>query len=642
MSKSLNRFYYESPDGIKYYFWDMLQSHSNIGMEPLKFIEDYGPNQHGSTIRGWRVNPRTITLEFFKEGQACCDTRGELLARLADSMRPNRGYTPSTTGWLRFVNDNEIMMEIPSIYIKGITGDYSYSGNVGRKQVQDNIQFYCADPIWREQKKHLISAGVSTVEACLGEICLASDISYIRTDGLDNCLSASSFFIHQLDVIYTGTWDADQIDIRMMGPMTNPTITNLTLNTKIELEYIIPSGNYVDITIRPEYVTVFDNNGNNLIGSITSISDLVDFVLKTPGSITPSGLNQLVISAVDSSSQSEIRIGYWTRHISAYGNPECNVSPQQNIQDVGQDMIFMTESTGTITPVVVFDPNTPVFNVIWTVIEADGQSYSYNTPGFSHTVSASGISTIVLHKEVTKYVIDLAIPNDNLIGEIDLSPIYNCVALKLNYNNISTVTNLDSLTKLTELLLNDNALTVLDVTNITTLETLGLSANQLSDIGLITNLVNLKYLYLDNNNLTFVGNNINLPDAIHMYLYDNPNLTGSIELGNLGVDLLAVWLLNTQVTLSTASFMQCADVIQLMFRSISPPPNNINFVLQSIWQSRALFNPGPHYLYLDGTNPAPSGIYQAAVIPSTGKEWAFDLANDSNGEGFPLWNVFIN
>jgi hypothetical protein len=138
-------------------------------------------------------------------------------------------------------------------------------------------------------------------------------------------LTSTTFAFFQLNIDYTGTWDGDQIDIIITGPIDNPIITNHTIDSSIELQYNIPAGDYVTITIRPEYVTVIDNHGNNLIGSITSISDLVDFVIKCPGQITPTGENLMTIFGLNTvEDETQIELRYWVRHISAYGNPENN------------------------------------------------------------------------------------------------------------------------------------------------------------------------------------------------------------------------------------------------------------------------------------------------------------------------------
>lgn len=306
---SLNKFIYTSPDGLQYWFDGRVIEHSGIGMEPLKFIEDFGPQQDGSTVRDWRINPRTISLEIFLEGDACCETRGEQLATIINTIRPNRGSNRSKNGWLGFLNDSQVLVEIPVFYKQGLTGDYKYNGDVGRWQVSEAVQFYCSDPIWREKSKEVITVEF-TEGACLGD-CLGS--TFCITSGI----------ITVFNIEYNGTWDGDQLDIYLAGPMSNIAIENTTTGKTIFLDYTIPDGNSVTISIRPEYVTVIDNNGNNLIGSINSLSDLVDFVLESEGEISPDGINNIIVTVTGTSASTVSEIGYWTRHISAYGKPQC-------------------------------------------------------------------------------------------------------------------------------------------------------------------------------------------------------------------------------------------------------------------------------------------------------------------------------
>lgn len=320
--KQLDKFYYESPDGLKYDFEAKIQAQSGLGIIPIKFIEDYGPQQDGSTLRDWRMNSRTIDLDIFLQADDCCNTRGEQLANLINIIRPNRGRSRDVPGWLRFYNDAIVLMEIPVHVLQGASGNYKYNGDVGRYQVSDGIQFYAADPIWREVDKQSILTTFEEVEACL-DTCL--DYS-VLVDSSTNpfCLTFTEALIQAIDVNYTGTWNGDQIDITLTGPMTNPIVYNLTQNTRIELLYAIKANETVTITIRPEYVTVKNNHDRNLIGTISSISDLVDFVLLSPGEVTPTGLNTLLVFAYDPDfEETQILIEYWTRHISAYGSPQC-------------------------------------------------------------------------------------------------------------------------------------------------------------------------------------------------------------------------------------------------------------------------------------------------------------------------------
>lgn len=326
--KSLNHFYYESPDSLRYYFDGRMQGHAGLGIIPVKFIEDYGPQQDGTTIRDWRVNPRTIELDVFLQGEDCCGTRGEQLAQLINIIRPNRGTTRDVPGWLRFFNDAAVLMEIPVHVLQGPSGNFKYNGDVGKHQVLDSIQFYAADPIWREFEQQSELATFSDIVSCL-DACLVATSYEVEDEVVDPpvplCLGSTSYALYLFDIPYTGTWDGDQIDITITGPISNPIIFNETLNATIEMSYIIPAGDSVTITIRPEFVTVIDNHGSNLIGTITNISDLVDFVIKCAGQITPDGVNDIIIFGIEPDvSITNFLLAYWTRHISAYGSPQCD------------------------------------------------------------------------------------------------------------------------------------------------------------------------------------------------------------------------------------------------------------------------------------------------------------------------------
>jgi hypothetical protein len=69
----------------------------------------------------------------------------------------------------------------------------------------------------------------------------------------------------------------------------------------------------------------------------------------------------------------------------------------------------------------------------------------------------------------------------------------------------------------------------------------------------------------------------------------------------------------------------------------------VNAVLQGLWTARASFTYATPSLTINGTNAAPSGIYQTnCPTPATGKEWAYDLVYETcTGGGHP-WTVTTN
>jgi len=61
--------------------------------------------------------------------------------------------------------------------------------------------------------------------------------------------------------------------------------------------------------------------------------------------------------------------------------------------------------------------------------------------------------------------------------------------------------------------------------------------------------------------------------------------------------------------------------------------------IQSVYNNRMNFEHPTPRLNAGGTNAAPSGTYQAACPPDVGQEQAYELENDSCGDGFIVWGV---
>jgi hypothetical protein len=64
----------------------------------------------------------------------------------------------------------------------------------------------------------------------------------------------------------------------------------------------------------------------------------------------------------------------------------------------------------------------------------------------------------------------------------------------------------------------------------------------------------------------------------------------------------------------------------------------VDNIIGEFYDNRAVFT-GPNEIKIGGTNSAPSGIYQYAATPSTGKEKIYALVNDDDAEGFNTWTI---
>ena len=70
---------------------------------------------------------------------------------------------------------------------------------------------------------------------------------------------------------------------------------------------------------------------------------------------------------------------------------------------------------------------------------------------------------------------------------------------------------------------------------------------------------------------------------------------------------------------------------------------SVDAVFKGLWTARASFTYATPSLTINGTNAAPSGIYQSnCPTPATGKEWAYDLVHETCAGAGHAWTVTTN
>jgi hypothetical protein len=297
--------YYISPDGVQYPLFGgkrVLMSWQALGMPPINYLQDRGPFQNGVTVRDFRLEPRLINLQLFERGCKRNDFWCHEAA-LIDSIRSNRSSI-GDGGTLLFIRPDLTEIEIGSRILQGPTGDWDGTGSLSAYDMRESLRFFCEDPVWR-----LPTALTETFSATITGACLDTC--------LDTCI-ANDFIAETTIIPYTGTWEGDQITIAITGPMTSPEIINNTTGQSILLNYIVSSGETVTITILPNSVTVTNNLGVNLIGTVSSTSDLSTFSLVTAGNLTSTGNNSITVIGTGIDVSSEVTFTYFVRHISAF------------------------------------------------------------------------------------------------------------------------------------------------------------------------------------------------------------------------------------------------------------------------------------------------------------------------------------
>ena len=145
---------------------------------------------------------------------------------------------------------------------------------------------------------------------------------------------------------------------------------------------------------------------------------------------------------------------------------------------------------------------------------------------------------------------------------------------------------------------------------------------------------------LNNNNL--VGNISAFP--VHawaalqnLYLYTS-SISGDISSWTLPAGMKSLRVNGTGISGTPVININTA-MREYYYHDCGLTQANVNAILLSVYNRRMAFTFATPSLNIGGTNIAPSGVYQAACPPTTGKEYAYELVNDSCGSGHIKWAV---
>lgn len=296
---------YISPDGLIYHFNNQSDKFvypiGDLGMAPIRYVTQRGPFQHGSTLLDYFLEPRIIQVRHRRIAQSRnqhWDNRADLL----NMIRPNRQAINSLEhGQLRKIMRDGTTRDIDVIVEQGP----SFSAGIGNKwdewATSDVIRFIAHDPVFYDPTQISTSFTFSTFDEL--EFPIDFPISFF-----------ASTFDETDTITYNGTW-LTYPEIIFTGPCSNPIITNVTTGEKIELDYVIASGEVVTITTAYGNKTITNDDGDNLIGTLTTDSDLATFHI-APDPEATDGENQFRAqgSGADADETSMV-VRYYTRYI---------------------------------------------------------------------------------------------------------------------------------------------------------------------------------------------------------------------------------------------------------------------------------------------------------------------------------------
>lgn len=294
-----------------------LYSFSGWGMPGIEYITQQGPFEHGQTVLDYRLQPRTIQLIHRRLGN-CRNDYWSNRSLLINALRPNRQFANTfNPGRLRKILSDGSVRDLYVLIEQGPVFAPRSVDNWDEYSFQENLRFIAHNPIIFDPA---IQSAVWTLDS-LGNLIFYEAVNWENRmvfEG-DDLNSGGIWFLDSsigetLDITYIGTW-LSYPTIYITGPLSNPQIYNNTTNEKIELDYDVSVGETVTINLEYGLKTVVNNSSINLIGTVTTDSDLATFHI-APDPEAVNGINSLQVFGDDAAiGETEVRIEWYTNYI---------------------------------------------------------------------------------------------------------------------------------------------------------------------------------------------------------------------------------------------------------------------------------------------------------------------------------------
>jgi len=252
-------------------------------------------------------------------------------------------------------------------------------------------------------------------------------------------------------------------------------------------------------------------------------------------------------------------------------------------------------------------------------------------------------------RNLSTSLIYLSLSNTSVSG--DISAVQNLTSLTgLNLSSTSVsgdISAVQNLTSLIYLSLYNTSVSgdISAVQNLTSLTDLRLYNTSVSgDISAVQNLTSLIYLSLSSTSVSGDISAVQILTSLTTLSLNNTSVSGDISAVQNLTSLTTLRLYNTSVGYATVgSYLRNLTVLRnCQLQDCALTAAECDNVLEDIYAGRMSFTYATPSLNIGGTNAAPNGTYQAMCPPTTGKEFWYELVNDSCGDGFNKWTITAN
>lgn len=276
---------------------------AGAGMPPIRYLTQTAPEQHGATAIDFRLQPRLLTMTYREDGCSRNDY-WQIRTAIIDALRPNRGPADErpAQGTLRIIRPDGAMRDID--VLTESTPSITPGTDWDEWAIQEPLRLIANDPTFYDP------AAVGISFTFLANTQLVFPITF--TPGV-SIVFGGSLLYEASTIQYAGTWSAYPI-FQITGPLNNPIITNASTDEKIELSYNIPNSTVVTIDLTTGVKTAVDDGGGNLLGVVTTDSDLGTWHL-APHPEVSNGTNIITVQGSNAGNNTAVTMTYHTRYI---------------------------------------------------------------------------------------------------------------------------------------------------------------------------------------------------------------------------------------------------------------------------------------------------------------------------------------
>lgn len=257
------------------------------GMPEIEYVTQRGPFQHGESIKSFFLRPRVVEMRYRRN---CCsrqeywDCRAELL----DILRPNRGGIPR--GTLRKILPDGAIRDLTVTIQTGPRFEPRRTTEWDEWSVDEILRFIAYNPVYYDpvqNSQNFIQGGALTFPITFPIV--------------------FSNFGNIVNVLYDGSW-LEYPTIVITGPISIVSVYNQTTGESIGFAYALPAGRVVTMDLSYGVKSVTLDDGTNLIGYVTSDSDLSTFHLEP-------GINTIQVFGSGGAAETVIEVDWLNRYI---------------------------------------------------------------------------------------------------------------------------------------------------------------------------------------------------------------------------------------------------------------------------------------------------------------------------------------